>query len=104
MAAVVTVLSRSANQKTVDVHGTIVLSGNYATGGEPLPAANLKAGTSKKPHIVIAVGISGFDYCYNVATEKLMVYAAGVEASAAAYPAGVLADTIRFVASFPKFG
>jgi len=104
MAASVSVVSRSANQKTVDVIGTIVLSGNYATGGEPLTAANLKAGTSKKPHIVFVEGKAGFDYSYDIEAEKLKVFAAGVEASAAAYPAGVLADVIRFEAVFPKFG
>ena len=104
MAAVVNVVSRSANQKTVDIHGTIVLSGNYATGGEALPLAALKAGTSKKPHIVGVVGKSGFTYQYDVEAEKLKVFSAATEASAAAYPAGVTGDVIRFVASFPKFG
>jgi hypothetical protein len=104
MAGTVNVVSRSANQKTVDIHGTIVLSGTYATGGEALPLASLKAGTSKKPHFVAVVGKAGFTYQYDIEAEKLKTFAGATETTAGAYPAGITGDVIRFVAQFPKFG
>ena len=105
MPVAVNVSSKFGSGRVTKVYGTLTLSGAYATGGDPLLASAFGAGTTKKPHLVTLVGKAGFGYEYDNEAQKLKVYSDGVaELAAGAYPAGYLADVIRFEAVFPKFG
>lgn len=84
--------------------GTITPSGSYVTGGDVLSFADSNIKSSRIPEYVEIHGIAGFDYGYEEGTDQtdglMLVHLAGVEAAAAAYPAGVLADTITYHAIF----
>lgn len=117
MAVVATVDKNHDLGDLVMVRGTIALSGNYVSGGEDMSSAwtGLIPGSTKKPVDLLVNGIAGYDYKFDFANDTLLVReqtdpAAGgganiplVELAAAAYPAGVSGDTIRFVAYFEKF-
>jgi hypothetical protein len=87
------------------VEGTLVFSGNYATGGEALDFNALtKLPTTKPPRIVLIVGKNGYGYEYDHTNKKVKTLAGITETAAGAYPAGITGDEIRFRAYFPKFG
>jgi hypothetical protein len=89
--------------------GKLTPSGNYALGGEVVPFRG-KMPTTKQPVFVDVRGKAGYVYEYDYANDKLLVRQEGaaaapaVELAAAAYPAGVTGDDIRFTATYPKFG
>lgn len=82
---------------------TIVPSGSYATGGDTIDFTLLVGFTTKQPDVVMITGIAGFIYQYDSVNKKMFVYtntAGGANAplgehTAAAYAAGVAADTIK---------
>lgn len=96
------------------VVGTITPSGNYATGGDALDFTSqhkIKSPKGRVPTHVEIQGASGFAYRWvpgtDLATGKVKVLGqeptnatvgviALTELAAAAYPAGVTGDTIRF--------
>jgi len=113
MAIVVTFDDVWTDVKRLHAVGTIVLTGNYAAGGEPIDIKAASASArghrwfaNSDPFFVVVQGIAGFVYAYNLATKKLMVFAnsagganlALTEHTAVAYVAGILADTIKFYA------
>lgn len=104
MPAAIAIANLSAGQRTISVYGTITLTGSYTVNGDSLPASSFKAGTTKKPLIIDIQGKGLFTYSYDVEAEKIKAFTAGAELTAAAYPAGALADVLRFEAVFPKFG
>ena len=101
----------------VMARGTLALSGSYVGGGEDMSSAwtGLIPGSTKKPVDMTVHGEAGYVYEYDFANDKLLVREQTdpadtgganiplVELAAAAYPAGVSGDTIRFVAYFEKF-
>lgn len=102
---------RRVNLVTMEVFGTLVASGSYATGGDTIDFTQLGSITrAKDPLFVEVTGIAGFIYQYNRVTKKLLVYcntAGGVnlkldEHTAIAYVAGVTGDTIRVRMVFAK--
>lgn len=107
MAVTPTITSQDAMGRIVEVRGTLAFSGNYVTDGEVPTFAGVRS-SSVTPTQLWAEGIAGFKYEWNPANGKILVrQSAGTAAamgqiSAAAYPAGVTGDTIRFVAEFKK--
>lgn len=108
MAVTPTITSQDAIGRVVEVRGTLAFSGNYVTGGEVPTFAGVRS-SSVTPTQLWAEGIAGYKYEWNPANGKILVrQGAGAinlplaELSAAAYPAGVTGDTIRFVAEFKK--
>lgn len=102
---------RRVNLVTMEVFGTLVASGSYATGGDTIDFTQLGSIIRAKDPLFVEVnGIAGFVYQYNRVTKKLLVYAntAGGsnaplgEHTAAAYAAGVTGDTIRVRMVFAK--
>lgn len=113
MAIAVTETRRWGGQGSIRSVGTLAFSGSYATGGDPVTLP--KPGTTKEPYRVSIVGKSGFDYQYDHENKKVIVRGysptdatAGViarqEIAAAAYPAGVTGDVIRYEAIWPLLG
>ncbi len=112
MAIAVTITDRWNDGKRLHVSGTLAFSGNYATGGDTLDFTG-KVLASRAPVAVRVEGIAGFRYEVNIgsgiANSLVLVrqynYPAAsagpaTELSAAAYPAGVTGDTVRFHAIF----
>lgn len=102
MAIAVTEARKIPSLRSIRTMGTLVFSGNYVTGGEVAPF--VKPGTTKSPYDVKISGQGTHDYKFDVATGKIKVFLAGVEIAAAAYPAAVTGDTVRYEAEYPKFG
>lgn len=120
MALVVTPVSAVDNGKEMVCEGTIVASGNYATGGDTLDLTPFAAGVSGRnfgiaspPKYVIACnGFAGYVYQVKIGTalnNSLMkvLQSAGsaaplAEIAASAYPGGVTGDTITIVLVFKK--
>lgn len=103
MAVAATEARKVPTLRSVRTMGTLAFSGNYVAGGE-VPSGFNKPGTTKDPYEVHIVGQGTHDYKYDRATGKIKVFLAGVEIAAAAYPAGVTGDTVRYEAEYPKLG
>lgn len=104
-----------ATQNDVIVYGTLVLSGNYVTGGDVM---NL-AGSSQIPSNAVPDWVeileappagtspTGYDYIYcpgaTPALGKVAIFNGTSELAAGAYSAGLLAAVIKFRASFRSF-
>lgn len=95
---------RRQGLSVMEVYGTLVASGSYATGGDTVDFTQLGSVYRARDPLFVAIeGIAGFIYQYNPVTKKVLVYAntAGAsnaplgEHTAAAYAAGVTGDTIR---------
>lgn len=114
MAIAVTVSDKWDDGKRLHAVGTLAFSGSYATGGDTLSFAGLVP-ASRAPVLVQVEGMAGFHYEVNLGSainnSKVLVRGqeptnatAGVIAltqlAAAAYPAGVTGDTVRFYAIF----
>lgn len=97
------------------VHGTLAIEaspGAYATGGLALGvaefAAKLGISGGQSPKLLVAQGVAGYYYEYDVANKKLRIRTGAAaqtvltELTAAATPAGVSGDTIHFLALFDK--
>jgi hypothetical protein len=88
--------------------GTIVLSGSYTSGGDPLTLP--KPGTMKAPYFVNVLGKAGYIYQYDFENAKLIVrtgaaaQAALTELTAGAYIAALTGDVIRYIADWPRLG
>lgn len=113
MAVAITVTRSTKAQEGWRVMGTLVLSGTYPTGGEPVDLKPLpRMFSSKKPDVVDVNGKAGFSYQYDLLNEKLFVYsntAGGANAplgehTAATYAAGVSGDVITFDAIWGRPG
>ena len=83
--------------------GTLTFTGSYVVGGE-IPSGLIKVWTAKN-----ALGARFFNkgpnvFTYDPVTGKVLVYAAGVELTAAAYPASVTNDTVTMDIEFLKLG
>lgn len=102
MAIAVTEARKLPNLRSVRTMGTLVFSGNYVTGGEVAPF--VKPGTTRMPYGARINGMGTHDYKYDVATGKVLIFLAGVQIAAAAYPAGVTGDVITYDVEYPKFG
>lgn len=88
-----------------------IAAGDYPTGGLTVDFSSAEIKSSMAPVWVEVLGKSGYIYRYikgatkNVGT--LMIFQANgtnsplTELSAAATPAGVVADTVEFIAYFP---
>lgn len=103
MALVFTQARVLPQMRSTRIVGTLVASGNYATGGE-VPSGITKPATTKDPFIANIQGKGVYDYKYDFATGKVKVFTAGVEHAAAAYNAGVTGDTITMELEYPKLG
>lgn len=102
MAIVATETRKLPQLRSVKSVGTLAFSGNYSTGGEVVSIP--KPGTTKEPYSVRLEGRGTHDYKYDPASGKVLVFLAGVQIAAAAYPAGVTGDLVRYEAEFPKLG
>ena len=108
MAVAATIISQNAQGTSVEVTGTLAFSGNYVTDGEVPTFPGLRSSKAIADDIRIE-GIAGYKYEYNYANGKVLVRQSAAasnpmsQLSAAAYPAGVTGDTVRFRASFKKF-
>lgn len=84
--------------------GTITPSGSYVTGGDVLSFTDPNIKSSRIPEEVVIHGIAGFGYSYDPQTDQsdglMLAHDGTTELAAAAYPAGVLADTISYHAIF----
>lgn len=115
MALAITVREKWFDGQRLHIVGSIAATGNYASGGDTLSFASGEIKSQKIPDHVDVHGVAGFVYEFldgtDNATGKLKVRGqeptsatAGVialsEIAAAAYPAGVTGDTIRFHAIF----
>ncbi len=89
--------------RSVKIIGTLTFSGNYATGGE-VPTGITKPGTTKDPIRVDFAGRGIYDYKYDSATGKVLVFTGGVQHAAAAYNAAVTGDLVTMEIEYPKFG
>jgi hypothetical protein len=116
----VTAVVATSNTNQIDatrthfiLEGTLTLTGTYVSGGFAVQAllAALVQQTSGKPStidIYSATG-SGFVYNYVESTGKVVILVQGAaatdplaELAAGALPAGVTADTLRFVSRWSK--
>lgn len=108
MPFTVTVTKTWDDGKVLNAIGTLVASGSYTTGGDTLNLQQFKIKSSRTPYWVHILGQADFSYTYipgtNLSNGKVLCRAVstGAEASAAAYPAGVTGDTIRFFAMCQK--
>lgn len=109
MANVVTVTKKLRGMNYLEVLGTIVLSGNYATPGESIDFGPMLGLATRQPVAVEVFGIAGFMYRYVVSTKRLkaMIFdynnaadGPAIETPDGAYPAGMTGDTITFRATF----
>lgn len=112
MAYTLTVAAQHRVGKRLLVNGTLVFSGNYATGGEAIDfVANGVRSIDAKPEFMQIAGKAGYLYEYDKANNKVIIRGqeptsatAGVIAlsqlAAAAYPGAVTADVITFFAVF----
>jgi hypothetical protein len=102
MALTAAVLKKTSSGGAITALFSIVASGSYATGGDPLDFAPLVGYTNRQPSFVDINGKAGFEYKYDLANKKMFVYcntagganAALGEHTAATYAAGVSGDTI----------
>lgn len=94
----------------INVIGTLVASGNYATGGDAITIssahrAKIKSGSA--PLYLEVHGITGYLYSYvasgTTGSMKVVISSTGLELAAGGYPAGVTGDSIVFYATFKKF-
>lgn len=99
------------SERYITYRGTIaVAAGDYATGGNTLNLSTIGLNTSRPPSISavdVFTRTSIYTYFYipgtTLANGKLTVYDGGqVQLSAAATPAGVVADTIYFTIRVKK--
>lgn len=103
MAIAVTATDVWSDGKRQHVIGTLVFSGNYATGGEAISWAVSKIKSSRSPLIVRIEGKTAYLYGYDKAAAKIPIFApGGAELAAAAYPGGVTGDTVNFYAIFDQ--
>ena len=113
----ITVDKEEALSSTILAVGTIaVAAGDYATGGLPLTfVGKVKSASANNPHAVMIQGKSGFLYEADLENDKFIIRQQKdpgdgggadiplTELAAAAAPAAVVADVIRFWALFKKF-
>lgn len=112
----------SVDQQTVAYYGTISFSAatdTYLTGGllalAGFALANLGPYADRTPILIdlVSQAGSGFQYMYNVGTNKLQVFAGGGSGTAApsevttatalnATTPSIFADVVNFVAIFPR--
>ena len=103
MAGTITQVDRWHDSKRVHYIGTVVFTGNYATGGEAFNLAST-LNIPSPPSQVVVMGQAGYVYQWDRTNNKIMVRQAAAagnplaEIAAAAYPAGVLADVVRLYA------
>lgn len=83
--------------------GTLTFSGNYVTGGE-VPSGIIKVWTSKLPFGARFFNKGPNDFKYDPVSGKVLVYAAGAELAAGAYPASVTSDVVTMDIEYPKLG
>jgi hypothetical protein len=74
--------------------GTFTFSGSYATGGDTLDLASIFKRTGDGRIVRVVSGVRGYDCEYNPTTKKILLYNAGAELAAAAYPAGLTASPV----------
>lgn len=109
MPATLTVTKQWHDGKVLNVIGTVVLTGSYPTGGDPLDLTGKGIQTAQKPIIArIDTRTGGFKTTYIPGTSlangkvKVMVNDAGGanaamgEHTAASYVAGLTGDTLDF--------
>lgn len=101
MAVVATEVRRLPQNRSVRTQGTLVLSGNYTTGGDPVVIP--KPGTTKDPYWVKFNSKNGNAFQWDAGKIKAFS-AVGTELAAAAYAAGYTGDVISYEAEFPKLG
>jgi hypothetical protein len=103
VAATVTETRRLPANRSIRVQGTIVLSGSYPAGGEPITFA--KPGTTKSLQTVKLFSRNGGLYAWDYVNNKLLVLtAAGVVHATAAYAAAYTADVIDYEVEWPRLG
>jgi hypothetical protein len=109
MALAFTLIKTAKQNRVLKIYGTLVFSGSYPAGGEPLDLASYnRLISSKQPDFVHIEGKAGFEYQYDAANKKIIVYAntaGGADApmgvhSTGAYAAGVTGDTPALVAEW----
>ena len=98
--AIGSVLDSWHDGKREHVKGVLTISGNYVVGGEVANLAHSAIKTTKPPVHFQANGTTGNSYEYQRSTGKIIVRAAGVELTAEAYPAPILADVVEFYGIF----
>jgi hypothetical protein len=103
MAAVATETRKFPELRSVRSTGTVVLSGSYATGGDPL--AIPKPYTTKEPYNVSFTSKNGNNFGWDPVAKTMKAFSAvGTELAAGAYAAGYTGDVITYMAEFPKLG
>jgi len=117
MALAFTLVDSWDDGRRIHVAGTIVASGNYATGGDALDLSSIGAAgvpTTKPPIQGTAWmdGLAGYDYVFspgatiNANKVKMFQQASGAgafsELAAGAYPTAISGDTITFYGIFPR--
>jgi len=102
MAIVYTETRRLPNLRSVRVVGTLAFTGSYVTGGE-IPSGITFRGGSTKPPISVKFDNRGpHTFKYDPATGKVLVYLAGTELAAGAYPAPVTSDVVSMDIEYNK--
>jgi len=104
MALAATVVKKDKRSGILTAVITLVASGSYATPGDAVNLPAVVGYTNKQPTLVLIGGIAGYSYAYNPATNVVLVRqpagtgAPQAEIANGAYPAAVIADTIRALA------
>ncbi len=98
-------LSHWSDTKRLHLIGTIAATGSYTTNGVALSFANPLIKSNTPPiWTEIKPRANQYRFTYLPATGKVLVYdTSGAEISAAAFPAGILADVMDFYGIFVKF-
>ena len=112
MAVVIAVTKEESLSSTILLVGTLTFSGSYASPGEGLDFSGLTKAT-KAPFFIWVKGQAGYFYegieGATIANGSVAVRESAAatnplaEIPDAAYPAGVIGDTVGFIALFPKF-
>jgi hypothetical protein len=89
--------------RTMRLIGTLTFTGSYVVGGE-IPSGVIKPGTTKNAILASFSNKGANEFRYDTATGKVLVFAAGTELTAAAYPASVTNDVVVMALEYPKFG
>lgn len=117
MALAFTLVDSWDDGRRIHVAGTVLASGNYATGRDTLDLTPLEAlgvPTTRPPIAGTAWmdGLAGYDYVFTpgaaINSGKVKIFqnaaAAGAfaELAPSAYPAAIAADTVTFYGIFPR--
>lgn len=94
-------IRRLPGMRAFRISGKLTFSGNYVTGGE-VPTGLIQMWTAKDAFGANFYNKGAYTFKYDPVTKKIIVYLAGAELAAGAYPAAVTNDVVTMDVEFSK--